>query len=124
MKEALNTLALLDSIDTDTMQTEPTLQKMFDCKDYPFRKKWIAKEEGLLGGHARLQRDETLVDSLKTHPDCQKRIQLLNPLIQKYAGVNATLNPINAGIFRELTLRFKYEVIEHYLNVKNYKISV
>ena len=44
--ESLTTLALLDSIDTDTLDMVIALQKMFNTKEYPFQKKWIVKEEG------------------------------------------------------------------------------
>ena len=124
MSEALSTLALLDSIDADTLKIDLTLQKMFDFKEYPFRKKWIAKEEGLLGGHAILQWDETVADSLKTHPDCQKRIQILEPHIQQYATTIKVLNPVNADKFNELTHRFKYEIIEHSFVSDNYTKSL
>ena len=124
MTEALKTLALLDSIDADTLEIDGTLQKMFDLKEYPFRTKWIAKEEGLLGGHAILQRDETTVDSLKTHPDCQKRIQILEPLIQQYTTATKALNPVDAEKFREFSHRFRYEIIEHYFTADNYTKSL
>jgi Zn-dependent protease with chaperone function len=84
LHESLTTLALLDSIDTDTLKTDLCLKKMFNSKEYPFKNKWIAKEEGLLGGHAELNEDESLADSLKTHPDCKARIKILEHLVTKY----------------------------------------
>lgn len=58
ISQALTTLALLDSIDIDTFDVAKCLQHTFDAKDYPFQKKWLTKEEGLLGGHAVLKQDE------------------------------------------------------------------
>lgn len=124
MGEALKTLDLLDAIDADTMMIAGTLERMFDFEGFPFKKKWIAKEEGLLGGHALLQKDETLADSLKTHPDCQKRIQILEPLIQKYTGANKVLNPVSAKKFEELGHRFKYEIADHSFASENYTKSL
>lgn len=124
MGEALKTLALLDSVDEDSMKIDGTLQRVFNFDGFPFKKKWIAKEEGLLGGHAILQKDETIADSLKTHPDCQKRIQVLEPLIQKYSGPNRVLNPVSAEKFAELGRRFKYEIIEHSFASDNYTKSL
>lgn len=122
--EALKTLALLDAIDADILQMENTLQGMFDFKEYPFRKKWIAKESGLLGGHAVLETDEKFADSLKTHPDCQKRIEILEPLIKKYESTGKTLNPVSGEKFRELSQRFRYEIIEHSFIAENYSRSL
>ena len=82
---AMTTLALLDSIDKDAFNTESCLQQTFNSRDYPFRKKWIAREEGLLGGHAHVQQEE-LEDSLKTHPDCPLRMRLIAPLVGVGAG--------------------------------------
>lgn len=124
MAESLSTLALLDSIDTDTLKTDVTLQKMFNFKEYPFQKKWIAKEEGLLGGHAKLTQDESLADSLKTHPDCKKRIQILDPMIQKYYAGTTLKNPVNQEKFRALINTFRYEIIEYTFASDNYTKSL
>ena len=61
-KESLTTLSLLDSIDRDTLDMTVTLQQMFNAKEYPFQKKWIVKEGGLMGGHATLHEDELFAD--------------------------------------------------------------
>ena len=122
--ESLSTLALLDSIDTDTLEMETALQKMFNFKEYPFQKKWTVKEEGLLGGHAKLTQDESLADSLKTHPDCKKRIQILEPMVLKYRVANSLKNPVNAGKFKELANTFRYETIEYTFAADNYTKSL
>lgn len=111
VRESLRALAILDSIDTDTLNTALVLQKLFNAKEYPFQKKWIAKEEGLLSGHAKLTVDSTLLDSLKTHPDCKKRIQILKPMVEKYFKVSSSKNLVNKNTFDELVFNFKYEMI-------------
>jgi hypothetical protein len=80
---ATSKLALLDSVDEDRWDAEGYLQRVFNSSDYPFRKKWIALEEGLLGGHAHLKSEgqSGLADSLKTHPDRGLRIKLIGPLV-------------------------------------------
>jgi hypothetical protein len=122
--ESLTTLALLDSIDTDSLQTNKVLQKLFNFKDYPFQKKWIVKEEGLLGGHAKLKEDESIADSLKTHPDCKIRIKLLEPMVMKYRTVNSLKNPVNYAKFNELINTFPYEIIEYAFISNNYTKSL
>jgi Zn-dependent protease with chaperone function len=80
---ALSAMALLDVIDRDTLDTEGCLKKIFNSVNYPFRKKWIARGNGLLGSHAEMQRSDREEDSLKTHPDCPLRIKLLTALMGK-----------------------------------------
>jgi len=120
---AATTLALLDSIDKNAFDVEGCLQQTFNAGDYPFRKKWLAREDGLLGGHARLKRDE-MADSLKTHPDCALRIRLIGPLVGMGAMGAGTGGSVSAGRggrtfvvdsvkFRSLQEMFRYEVIEY-----------
>ncbi|MEO5499942.1 MAG: M48 family metalloprotease [Ginsengibacter sp.] len=123
MSEAITTLALLDSIDETNLDMDSTLQKMFNFQGFPFRKKWLAKEDGLLGGHAILDKDESIEDSLKTHPDCQKRMQILEPVIEKYKN-QSTINTRPGGQLKELADRFRYEVIDHYYASGNYSKSL
>ncbi len=122
-KGALTALALLDVIDTDTLHTAACLQRIFDAKNYPFQKKWIAKEEGLLGGHARLVH-EGLEDSLKTHPACQQRIKQLSPFVSAHLYARPLKFVIDSLAFKKLQLSFRYEVIEYAFEDKNYTRSL
>ena len=124
ISEALTTLALLDSIDTDSINMSACLQKMFDAKEYPFQKRWIAKEEGLLGGHAQLKKDEPLNDSLKTHPDCKLRIQFLTPMVNRYKTNGALKNIVYKSKLIELKNTFSYEIIEFAFTSENYTKSL
>lgn len=118
---AISTLAMLDSVDKDDFAVEAYLQQTFNPGEYPFKKKWLAREEGLLGGHAHLKKDNSdgIADSLKTHPDCPVRIKLVTTMIG--AG-NATAAPssgagrsfvVDSAKFRQLQERSRYEVIEY-----------
>lgn len=109
---ALTTLALLDEIDKDPFDTESCLRRVFDAKEYPFRKKWIAREEGLLGGHARLREEKEILDSLKTHPDCAKRSLLLKPMMKEDRGGRRNF-VVDSAAFRRWQDLFRYEVIEY-----------
>ncbi|HXB32085.1 MAG TPA: M48 family metalloprotease [Puia sp.] len=129
---ATTTLALLDSVDEDRWDAEGYLQRVFNSSDYPFRKKWIAREEGLLGGHAHLKSEgqSGLADSLKTHPDCGLRIKLIEPLVMGgdasraaagsggSVGAGGSSGSVGAFVvdpakFRQLQERCRYEVIEY-----------
>jgi hypothetical protein len=117
---ATSTLALLDSVDKDDFDVETCLQRTFNPGDYPFKIKWIAREEGLLGGHARLKKDsrEGLADSLKTHPDCPLRIRLIMPLVearndQLVVAPAGRAFVIDSVKFVQLRERCRYEIIEY-----------
>lgn len=106
---ALTTLALLDGVDKDGFDLENDLQQVFNAKEYPFKKKWIKRDDGLLGGHARLKEEE-MSDSLKTHPSCPLRIKILTPMVK---GGNAGGGVVDPAKFAALKERFRYEVIEY-----------
>ena len=120
---ALTALALLDKIDSITLNMASCLRQLFDFPNYPFQKKWIAHEEGLLGGHARLSGD-VQEDSLKTHPDCQARIRLLTPVINRKAAAGSMKFVVDARQFATLQRIFRYETIEYAYLSKEYTSSL
>ena len=120
---AITTLALLDVIDKDTLNMGDQLQRFFNSPAYPFQKRWMAKEEGLLGGHALLSVDKTLADSLKTHPDCEKRILLIEPLVNTLKNNVKAEGEYNRQ-FRQLQNDFKYEIIQYAFETDNYTQSL
>jgi Zn-dependent protease with chaperone function len=122
-KAAISALSLLDVIDKDTLNMGSQLQRFFDSPSYPFQKKWLLKEEGLLSGHAQLTVDKKLEDSLKTHPDCEKRIQLIEPLVNTLK-TNSKAEEGNSQQFRQLQNDFKYEIIEYAFESGNYTQSL
>ncbi len=109
LRGALSTLTLLDGIDQESFDIKACLRQVFNAIAYPFQEKWLHQEEGLLGGHARLQATE-LSDSLKTHPACKQRIELLTPVIGVSARGRSYL--VDSAMFMDLRERFRYEVIE------------
>lgn len=121
--ESLTALDLLDDIDTDSMNTAEVLKKIFDTQSYPFQQRWLAKEEGLLGGHARLS-TSVFADSLKTHPDCPARIQALQPAIKSYAREGMRRFVVDSLQFERLRLIFPYEITEFSYSSGNYGRSL
>ncbi len=110
--EALTALELLDHIDTDSLNTAVVLKKTFDTRAYPFQQRWLSKEEGLLGGHAQLDRNE-FEDSLKTHPDCPSRILALRPAVDRYARAGMRTFVADSTEFEQLRRVFPYEIAEY-----------
>jgi hypothetical protein len=119
---SLSTLALLDVIDIDTLNTSVCLPALFNAPEYPFRKKWIAKNDGLLGGHAQMK-DTAMADSLKTHPDCQRRIGWLTRLMSGWTQAGARKFVVDSSMFTTLRKTFRYETIEYAFAANNYTRS-
>ncbi|MDP4251291.1 MAG: M48 family metalloprotease [Bacteroidota bacterium] len=109
---ALSALALLDTIDKDSLNMSRCLPGLFNAPEYPFRSKWIAHDEGLLGGHAKIN-DGEMADSLKTHPDCRKRIGLLSSLMKGWSQPVAKRFVVDSITFASLRNAFHYETIEY-----------
>jgi hypothetical protein len=122
--ESLTALALLDSIDIDTINADGCLRKTFNAKGYPFKSKWLAKEEGLLGGHAKLNDDQSMADSLKTHPDCKTRIKVLEKLVTTYKSTSRLKDVVDKQQFNNLRSTFQYEVIEYAFLSGDYTTSL
>ncbi|MEZ2443565.1 M48 family metalloprotease [Chitinophaga sp. RCC_12] len=121
--DALSALALLDTIDNDSLDIKPCLEKMFRSKSYPFQPRWLAKSDLLLGGHAQLLNDHAVEDSLKTHPDCKVRINVLAPAVAEYSR-ETNNNGINPAMFEKLKKEFSYETIEYAYANNNYTSSL
>lgn len=110
---ALNVLEILDKLDDEKFNTEAALRQYFGNSEFPFKEKWLEKEEGLFGGHATDVYEE-MNDSLKTHPDCKKRIIEIKKLQQNKSqfGNNNHKNLNSAQEFESFSKSFKLEVIE------------
>jgi predicted Zn-dependent protease len=121
--DALSALALLDMIDTDSLHIQPCLEKMFQSANYPFQSRWLTRSDHLLGGHAQFMHDATMEDSLKTHPDCQIRIKVLEPAVAAYSQETANTR-INPARFEALKKDFCYETIEYAWSNDNYTSSL
>ena len=123
IRESLTALDLLDSIDVDTFETNSCLEKYFNVKEYPFQKKWIAKPKSLFADAAISEPDKEITDSLKTHPDCQVRIKMLENRVKEFQHSNIK-NLINESIFNELKTTFDYEVVEFSFATGHYSKSL
>jgi len=119
---AIKTLAILNDIDKDTIDIEACLRKELNVSGYPFQNRWITKNTGLLGGQAKLKKDVTLEDSLKTHPDCEARMELLKPAIGNTPGKQDYV--VNREMFDTLRQAFKYEIVEYAFTSDNYTYSL
>lgn len=106
-------LQLLDKIDSSALFQPLKLDQVFNSPEYPFRKKWIQKETMIFSelGENESGFTQKEKDSLKTHPDCEKRIALLNDSLQQVAGKGVTFL-VDEQQFRRLKEEFFFEISE------------
>lgn len=110
--QAITCLRILDKIDDTSFYKKIDPETVFAFNDYPFRKKWIEKESSIF---ASMSADDSPLtkaekDSLKTHPDCLKRIALLQDSAQSIKPGKAFLT--DEKEFNNLKKEFIAEMAE------------
>jgi len=113
-------LELLDKVDDSLVYKPLALQQVFHFNEYPFKKKWIQKESSIFSqldeNDSPLSSNEK--DSLKTHPDCTKRISLLTDSLQAIS-VKGEKFLVNEKLFMQLKKDFFVEMTEQCYRDKN-----
>jgi Zn-dependent protease with chaperone function len=113
------TLELLDKVDDSLLYKPLDLPQLLNFPEYPFKKKWIQKESAIFAqvdDNSPLSAKEK--DSLKTHPDCDKRISLLTDSI-RVAGSAGKKFLVNENLFNQLKKDFFIEMTEECYREKN-----
>jgi len=111
-------LQLLDKIDDSLLFKPLDLQRVFNFPDYSFKQKWIQKESSIF---SQLKEDDSPLtqkekDSLKTHPDCGRRILLLSDSLQKLNSAGEKFL-VDENVFYKLKKDFFIEMAEQcYIN--------
>lgn len=108
----LTSMQLLDKIDDTSLFAPLNLQKILSFPGYPFKERWVKKESVIFGAMnadeaSGLTKKER--DSLKTHPDCSKRIELLADSAAKISGRNFQ---VSEAVFMQLKQDFVPEIVE------------
>lgn len=109
-REAISCLALLDTVDEEDLDIENRLPGIFSFNEYPFKKRWLNKEDAFFGGVDNKEK-KPLDDSLKTHPDCQVRIKILTPEVEKIQLDNRKTFLHDEQQFLNLQTLFQFEII-------------
>lgn len=111
-------LKTLDRVD-DTSAFRPIqVDQMLNFANYPFKQKWIQKETSIF---SEMKEDTTVaekqdLDSMKTHPDCLKRIELFHKLNPVLKGSDFL---VNETMFQQLHTNFLVEIAEECYNGGN-----
>lgn len=105
-------LQLLNHIDDTSLYKPFVPETTFSFELYPFKKKWTQKASAIFG---QMSSDDSPLsekekDSLKTHPDCEKRITLLQDSINKLNAGKKFI--VNEAFFNELKKQFFAEITE------------
>lgn len=110
MKTALQ---MLDKVDDSSLFRPLVLDKLFSFTEYAFKPKWTRKESQIFGamgdddGSGLTKKEK---DSLKTHPDCSRRIALLEDSMAAIKGKNFL---VDEKMFRKLKTDFVAEITEN-----------
>ena len=111
---------MLDNVDDSLLFKPLKLEQVFNFPDYPFKKRWIQKESVLF---SEMKEDDSPLtqkekDSLKTHPDCAKRILMLEDSVRKAGEGKKFL--VNEQLFKQLKEDFVVEMVAGivHINIK------
>ncbi|MEL7341667.1 MAG: M48 family metallopeptidase, partial [Bacteroidota bacterium] len=110
---SINTLQILDRIDTESPDL-PSLKNTFDTPNYPFREAWTIDESG--GFIMGKKHSWWEVDSLKTHPNCQDRIEALGTLAKTVTPAPHRLQ----ADFVALKDKMSFELVEYFHDRHNH----
>ena len=105
-------LQMLDKVDDSLLYKPLELEQVFSFAEYPFKKKWIQKESVIFGemGDDESPLTKKEKDSLRTHPDCEKRFFLLQDSLLKTDSGKVFL--VNEQLFKKLKKEFFVEMTE------------
>ncbi|MDB5197445.1 MAG: hypothetical protein JWP88_1816 [Flaviaesturariibacter sp.] len=112
VRESLSLLAMFDSTDKDKFNVPLELEKRFHFSNYPFKKRWLESDD-LIFTNDKEKSTDLNADSLRTHPDCQKRIAILSPKVKDYYKTDSRKFLTSDKTFEELKKQFDYEIVEY-----------
>lgn len=115
--ESFTALTLLDTTDTEKFTDSILLNTFFDFKEIPFNKSWIQEEKKFI--FLKDTTSEAELDSLKTHPNCKKRVQLLSTgkHTNEKNGKQTFIQSEN--LFKKIIEYSDFECIQNRINYKN-----
>jgi hypothetical protein len=113
---------MLDTVDDSAFYGKLDIPLLLSFKEYPCKEKWIQNESSIFG---QMKEDASGLsqkekDSLRTHPDCNKRIAAIRPLISGQKGNDQFL--VDSAYFFQLQKRFSLEIIEQLYREENFTL--
>ncbi len=124
ISESINCMKILDTIDEEKFDLDLDYKVILNSKTYPFKKKWLKEEVLITFGKTGEEDKVWNEDSLKTHPDCSKRIVSLERQIKKVAS-GKTAKFLQAETkFSEIITRCDFEMVEQAYTYGNLSRSI
>lgn len=115
-------LEVLENVDEAKLYTPLNLSQSLQFSTYPFNARWIKKESSIFSKVGK--EDGTITpqekDSLKTHPDCKKRIAYLSDSLAKYESSGVMFSS-DSSSFLGFKKTFVAEIVEE--TFRNKKLS-
>jgi Zn-dependent protease with chaperone function len=115
----ISVMQVLDKIDDTTLLAPLHLTQTLSMTGHVFNERWIKKESSIFAG-VKSEDSEGLSarekDSLKTHPDCMKRMALLQNEAEQIQGASFS---VNESLFKQLKQEFVPEIIEQVYRDEN-----
>lgn len=111
----ITSLSVLDKLEDSTFFKPLNLNTVLNFSDYPIKSKWIENESSIFSEMNTKKEDlkNKEADSLKTHPDCKKRVALLKDSVSKFLNVKKTNYITSEKYFTALKEKFLLEGIEY-----------
>ena len=110
-KEAVQSLLMLDKIDSLTYESNVELDKFFDSPQYKFKKSWLDEEETMFKKGKRVFDNKADEDSVKTHPSCKKRAVLLEGYLKNVGAKSGAKNLQSPEMFKNLAEKAEFETL-------------
>lgn len=121
--EALSALAILETIDDEKYKDSIIYHREFNRELYPFKNEWIVQENPLAVFFNKEIDDEVFAfdkDSIKTHPDCLQRIDLLAPEINN----NGNTHFVEKIVHDNAVAQADFDYVLSAYHYKNYGFAI
>jgi Zn-dependent protease with chaperone function len=116
-QQSITCLKILDTIDKEKYPASFDFKKLISSENIAFKESWLGSNESKMA-FAKKEDKEWIADSLKTHPDCQKRILLLQRLLPSTTEKKKFIQSEEA--FNKLVILADFEVVESEYFFKRY----
>ena len=117
---ALKNLNDFDSISPRELKTE-TYKSLFDVPNHPFKEKWMKSEDFSLYNYD-FYKDKLDKDSLASHPEMTKRIELLQKNFDELKSSEEALKPDKN--FENLQKIAKMEILPNLFHSEDYGVGI
>jgi len=110
--QALRCMNLLDQMDEDKYPEPIKLASIFDSPEFPFQEKWMRSRKSGLSKMKAQSEEDFQKDSLKTHPDCKERYQLLKTQLAEQIEEQEIIATKKDSIYQYFIYEADFELVQ------------